>query len=97
MGATAIGTGINAPPRYANAVREHLVAITGLPLVTSPNLVEATSDAGAFVQLSGVLKRIAVKLSKPATIFDSSPRGRGPESGDPPPAVQPGSTIMRER
>ena len=46
MGATAIGTGINAVPGYADRVREHLVRITGLALVTSPNLVEATSDAG---------------------------------------------------
>src|SRR5690606_22530221 len=64
MGATAIGTGINTDPRYAPIVREHLSEITGLTLVTSPDLVEATPDTGAFVQLSGVLKRIAVKLSK---------------------------------
>jgi aspartate ammonia-lyase len=95
MGATAIGTGINAPPKYANAVREHLVRITGLPLVTSPNLVEATSDAGAFVQLSGVLKRVAVKLSKTCNdlrLLSSGPRGGLGEIRLP--AVQPGSTIM---
>ena len=65
MGATAIGTGINAPTglrggRCANTSR----AITGLELITAPDLVEATADTGAFVQLSGVLKRCAVKLSK---------------------------------
>ena len=64
LGATAIGTGINAPPDYAELVTRRLSAITGIPLVTSPNLIEATQDAGAFVQLSGVLKRVAVKLSK---------------------------------
>src|SRR5216684_4253482 len=64
LGATAIGTGINAHPDYAALVRERLSDITGIHLVTASNLVEATQDAGAFVQLSGVLKRIAVKLSK---------------------------------
>ena len=53
MGATAIGTGINAPPGYAESVRRHLEHITGLPLITAPDLVEATADTGAFVQLSG--------------------------------------------
>ncbi|MFL5478481.1 MAG: lyase family protein, partial [Gemmatimonadaceae bacterium] len=64
MGATAIGTGITAPPGYAESVRRHLEQITGLPLITAPDLVEATADTGAFVQLSGVIKRCAVKLSK---------------------------------
>ena len=64
MGATAIGTGINTDPRYADLVRRHLSDVTGLELVTSPDLVEATQDTGAFVQLSGILKRIAVKVSK---------------------------------
>ncbi|MDX2540245.1 lyase family protein, partial [Streptomyces scabiei] len=64
LGATAIGTGLNAPAGYAESARRHLADITGLPLVTAANLVEATQDCGAFVQMSGVLKRIAVKLSK---------------------------------
>ena len=64
MGATAIGTGITAPAGYAEAVRAHLSRITKLELITAPDLVEATADTGAFVQLSGVLKRCAVKLSK---------------------------------
>lgn len=95
LGATAIGTGINTVEGYAAAVRAHLVALTGLPLVTSPNLVEATSDAGAFVQLSGVLKRIAVKLSKVCNdlrLLSSGPRTGLAEIVLPP--VQPGSTIM---
>jgi len=95
MGATAIGTGINSPPGYSEAVRRHLQRITGLPLVTSPNLVEATSDAGAFVQVSGVLKRVAVKLSKTCNdlrLLSSGPRGGLGEIHLP--AVQPGSTIM---
>src|SRR5690606_26208315 len=46
LGATAIGTGITADPRYADAVRRHLVEIAGIEMVTSPDLIEATSDAG---------------------------------------------------
>jgi len=64
LGGTAIGTGLNAHPEYAERVCRHLVNITGLSLSTAPNLVEATQDCGAFVQLSGVLKRVAIKLSK---------------------------------
>lgn len=64
LGATAIGTGITTDPAYAPLVCRHLRDITGVPLVTADNLIEATQDAGAFVQLSGVLKRVAVKLSK---------------------------------
>jgi aspartate ammonia-lyase len=95
MGATAIGTGINAPPRYADAVRRHLSAITGLELITAPDLVEATADTGAFVQLSGVLKRCAVKLSKICNdlrLLSSGPRAGLGEINLP--AMQPGSSIM---
>ena len=52
MGATAIGTGINAPPGYAATVCRELSRITELALITAPDLVEATADTGAFVQLS---------------------------------------------
>jgi aspartate ammonia-lyase len=95
LGATAIGTGINAVPGYAGAVRDHLNAITGLSLVTASNLVEATQDAGAFVQMSGVLKRVAVKLSKTCNdlrLLSSGPRGGFGEIELPP--VQAGSSIM---
>jgi aspartate ammonia-lyase len=95
LGATAIGTGINTDPGYSSKVCEHLCRITGLDLVTSPNLVEATSDAGAFVQVSGVLKRIAVKLGKICNdlrLLSSGPRTGLNEINLP--AVQPGSTIM---
>ena len=64
LGATAIGTGVNAPEGYAEAVIKHLAAVTGLAVVTSPNLIEATSDCGAYVSASAALKRVAVKLSK---------------------------------
>ena len=95
MGATAIGTGINAPPGYAEAVRKHLSRITGLPLVTAPDLIEATADTGVFVQLSGVLKRCAVKLSKICNdlrLLASGPRAGLGEINLP--AMQPGSSIM---
>jgi aspartate ammonia-lyase len=95
MGATAIGTGITAPNGYAEKVRAHLSRVTGLTLITAPDLVEATSDTGAFVQLSGVLKRCAVKLSKICNdlrLLSSGPRtGFGEISL---PAMQPGSSIM---
>jgi len=95
LGATAIGTGINAPPEYAPLVCQHLAEITGIPLVTASNLVEATQDAGAFVQLSGVLKRVAVKLSKTCNdlrLLSSGPRAGLGEINLPP--AQAGSSIM---
>ncbi|GAB2867289.1 aspartate ammonia-lyase [Lentzea nigeriaca] len=95
LGATAIGTGLNAAPGYAEAARRHLAAITGLELVTAANLVEATQDCGAFVQMSGVLKRIAVKLSKTCNdlrLLSSGPRAGFGEINLPP--VQAGSSIM---
>ena len=95
LGATAIGTGINAHPDYAAAVCRHLAKITGIPLATAVNLVEATQDAGAFVQLSGVLKRVAVKLSKTCNdlrLLSSGPRAGLGEINLPP--VQAGSSIM---
>ncbi|CDO05793.1 aspartate ammonia-lyase [Mycolicibacterium cosmeticum] len=95
LGGTAIGTGLNAHPGYAEAVCEELCAITELPLVTASNLVEATQDVGSFVQLSGVLKRTAVKLSKICNdlrLLSSGPRAGLGEINLPP--VQAGSSIM---
>lgn len=95
LGGTAIGTGITSHPRYAQLVCEELVRITGLPLSTSPDLIEATQDCGAFVQLSGVLKRIAVKLSKICNdlrLLSSGPRAGLSEINLP--AMQAGSSIM---
>jgi len=79
LGATAIGTGINADRRYAKLAIEHLSALSGLSLEGAPNLIEATQDCGAFVQLSGVLKRIACKLSK--TCNDLRLLSSGPQAG----------------
>ena len=95
MGATAIGTGINAPPGYAELVCQELSRVSTLTLITAPDLVEATSDTGAFVQLSGVLKRCAVKLSKICNdlrLLSSGPRAGLGEINLP--AMQPGSSIM---
>ncbi len=95
MGATAIGTGITAHPDYAPLILKRLQEITGIPLVTAPNLIEATQDCGAFVQLSGVLKRVAVKLSKTCNdlrLLSSGPRAGLGEINLP--AMQAGSSIM---
>src|SRR6266403_4365345 len=95
MGATAIGTGINSHPDYAGLICRHLRSVTGIPVVTASNLVEATQDCGAFVQLSGVLKRVAVKLSKTCNdlrLLASGPRAGLGEINLPP--MQAGSSIM---
>jgi len=95
LGATAIGTGINAHPRYAELVCQRLSDVVGTHLIVAPNLIEATQDAGAFVQLSGVLKRVAVKLSKTCNdlrLLSSGPRAGLNEINLP--AVQAGSSIM---
>jgi aspartate ammonia-lyase len=95
LGATAIGTGINAPPEYTRVVTEQLKNFTGMPVMTSANLIEATWDTGAYVQVSSVLKRVAVKLSKICNdlrLLSSGPRAGLNEINLP--AVQPGSSIM---
>ncbi|WP_114912868.1 aspartate ammonia-lyase [Acidibrevibacterium fodinaquatile] len=95
LGGTAIGTRINADPAYGPRAIAELAAISGFPLVQSGNLVEASWDMGAFVMFSGVLKRVATKLSKIANdlrLLSSGPRGGLAEIALP--AVQPGSSIM---
>jgi aspartate ammonia-lyase len=95
MGATAIGTGLNSHPDYARLVTKHLQDLTGIPVTGAQNLVEATQDTGAYVQLSGVLKRVATKLSKICNdlrLLSSGPRAGLHEINLPP--MAPGSTIM---
>ncbi|HOP06193.1 MAG TPA: aspartate ammonia-lyase [candidate division Zixibacteria bacterium] len=95
MGGTAIGTGINADPRYSAHVISHLRKITGLEVSLARNLVEATSDTGAFVMYSSATKRLAVKLSKISNdlrLLSSGPRAGINEINLP--AMQPGSSIM---
>ncbi|MCX7521264.1 aspartate ammonia-lyase [Microbacterium sp. STN6] len=95
LGATAIGTGITADPGYAAAACEHLREITGLDLETAPDLIESTSDAGAFMSFSAALKRSAIKLSKICNdlrLLSSGPQAGLSEINLPP--MQAGSSIM---
>ncbi|HXV10213.1 MAG TPA: aspartate ammonia-lyase [Burkholderiales bacterium] len=95
LGATAIGTSVNAPDGYPQLATRHLAALTGIDFKLASDLVEATSDTGVFVQLSGVLKRTAVKLTKICNdlrLLSSGPRSGLNEINLP--RLQPGSSIM---
>ncbi|MBR7826991.1 aspartate ammonia-lyase [Actinospica sp. MGRD01-02] len=95
LGATAIGTGITAHPDYRQRALAYLAEITGRPVVGAGDLVEATMDTGAFVQVSSVLKRVVVKASKVCN--DLRLLGSGPQAGLAElllPARQAGSSIM---
>lgn len=95
LGGTAIGTGINADPKYQALAVKRLAIISGHPLTPAVDLIEATSDMGAFVLFSGMLKRTAVKLSKICNdlrLLSSGPRTGINEINLP--ARQPGSSIM---
>ena len=95
LGATAIGTGITADPRYREAAVRHLAKISGLDIQSAPDLIEATSDAGGFMSFSGTLKRSAIKLSKISN--DLRLLSSGPQAGLGEinlPAQQAGSSIM---
>ena len=95
MGATAIGTGLNAVPGYATLCAKNLAEITGKPFVKASNLIEATPDTGSYVIYSSALKRMAVKISKICNdlrLLSSGPRCGFNEINLPP--MQPGSSIM---
>ncbi|GAB2534426.1 aspartate ammonia-lyase [Rufibacter soli] len=95
MGATAIGTSINAPAGYPALCTRYLAEITGFPMVLAPDLVEATSDMGTYLHVSAMLKRSAVKISKICNdlrLLASGPRAGLNEIKLPP--MQPGSSIM---
>src|SRR5262245_16589035 len=95
MGATAIGTGLNAPKGYAEKCTEHLARISGLPIHLAANLIEATQDTQAFVLYSSCMKSLAIKLSKICNdlrLLSSGPRCGLREINLPP--KQPGSSIM---
>ena len=95
MGATAIGTGINADPDYSAKCVSHLREITGFDIKLAKNLVEATQDTGAFIMYSSAVKRLAIKLSKICNdlrLLSSGPRTGFNEINLPP--MQPGSSIM---
>lgn len=95
LGGTAVGTGINTDPDYANLAIDELSRASGIEMMRAANLIEASWDMGAFVLYSGMLKRVAVKLSKIANdlrLLSSGPRGGLNEIRLPP--MQPGSSIM---
>jgi aspartate ammonia-lyase len=95
LGGTAIGTGLNAPAGYAEKACSILSKLSGFDFVVAEDMVEATQDAGVFVMVSGVLKRIAVKLSKTSNdlrLLSSGPRAGLDEINLPP--RQAGSSIM---
>jgi aspartate ammonia-lyase len=95
LGATAIGTGINTPPEYAPQAVKKLRELSGHEFVLSEDLIEATSDCGAYVMISGALKRTAVKISKICNdlrLLSSGPRAGLKEINLP--ELQAGSSIM---
>ncbi|MDI3324232.1 aspartate ammonia-lyase [Pontibacterium granulatum] len=95
LGGTAIGTGINTDPEYAKLAVSYLSELSGFEFKRASDLVEASSDMGAFVLFSGMLKRLAVKLSKISNdlrMLSMGPRCGLNEINLPP--QQPGSSIM---
>jgi len=95
LGGTAVGTGLNTHPQFAVAAAKKIAEVTGLPFVTAPNKFEALATHDALVELSGVLKTIAVSLMKIAN--DIRLLGSGPQCGLSElvlPANEPGSSIM---
>jgi aspartate ammonia-lyase len=95
LGATAIGTTVTAHPGYPQLATRHLSDITGMEFILAGDLIEATSDTGAYVLLSGVLKRTSSKLTKICNdirLLASGPRAGFGEINLP--QMQPGSSIM---
>jgi aspartate ammonia-lyase len=95
LGATAIGTTVTAAPGYPELATKHLAAITGIKFTLADDLIEATSDTGDYVLLSGVLKHTSAKLTKICN--DLRMLASGPRCGFNEinlPQMQPGSSIM---
>lgn len=95
LGGTAIGTGVNAPKNFTGISINYLQEFTGVKFVKAHNLIEATSDCGAYVMVSGALKRTAVKMSKICNdlrLLSSGPRCGFNEINLP--EMQAGSSIM---
>lgn len=95
MGATAVGTGLNAIPGYDALCAKNLTRLTRFNFTSAKNLVEATSNTGSFVAYSSALKKLATKLSKICNdlrILASGPRCGVHEINLPP--MQAGSSIM---
>src|SRR5260221_6620071 len=95
LGGTAVGTGINTPPDYAENVAKHIAALTALPFITAENKFEALAAHDAIVESHGALKTVAVSLMKIAN--DIRMLSSGPRSGIGEihiPDNEPGSAIM---
>jgi len=95
LGGTAIGTGIAADPHFSSTVVQELRAVTGYPMTLADDLIEASSSVGAMIFLSGMIRRIAVKVSKICNdlrLLASGPRCGLAEINLP--AKAPGSSIM---
>ena len=95
LGGTAVGTGINTPPGYAENVAKHIATLTGLPFITAENKFEALAAHDAIVEAHGALKTVAVSLMKIAN--DIRMLSSGPRSGIGEifiPDNEPGSSIM---
>jgi aspartate ammonia-lyase len=95
MGASAIGTGINVPKGYTEAVAKEMAKLLGKPIVPAPDLIAATWDQQEFVEYSSALNSVAIKLSKISSdliLLASGPRAGLNEIDLP--AMQPGSSIM---
>ncbi|MDY5588597.1 MAG: aspartate ammonia-lyase [Arcanobacterium sp.] len=95
LGATAIGTGLNTPEGYSQVAAQKLAEVTGFGIVSAANLLEATSDNGAYLAVHAALKRLATKLSKicdDLRLLSSGPRCGLHEINLP--ELQPGSSIM---
>lgn len=95
MGATAVGTGLNADPHYIELVVTHLAELSSLPLTSAENLVDATQNTDAYIAVSGTLKVCMLNMSKIAN--DLRLMASGPRDGLSEitlPARQPGSSIM---
>lgn len=95
LGATAIGTGLNTPPGYSESAVRHLAEVSGLEVVPAENLIEATSDTGAYVSMHAAVKRLAMKLGvicNDLRLLSSGPRAGLNEINLP--ERQAGSSIM---
>ena len=95
LGGTAIGTGLNSPPKYSGLAIRKLANLTGFPFVPNHDLVGASSDCASYLQMSGAMKRAGLAMSKIAN--DLRLMSSGPRTGFYEitlPAMQPGSSIM---
>lgn len=95
LGGTAVGTGLNSHPQYADRVADEIAGLTGLPFISAPNKFEALAAHDAQVELAGVLNTLAASLMKIAN--DVRMLGSGPRAGLGElnlPANEPGSSIM---